>query len=166
MRKPLIPELMPLTLQDQDNNQKPQTTSVIEVLKNNAPESPLKPSASTETSVMQSSLYSVQHSGSTGSISIQNLLTSDATQTPADYAHKMHKKLDFSFSLPQSGSVRGQMNTLPIQCQTVNSGHSSDSSISFQSNSHTESDSKEITGYLQSRPTIHLSTLEDLYHSQ
>lgn len=155
--KPSIPEVMLVSLQDQENNQQPQTTSAIEVVDNKGPASQ-STFASIETSeAMQSISSSVQHCRNTGSPSSQNLMTVDATQMPPKYAHTVHNNLAFSISKPQSESVLGQ---------AVHSNHSSNSNISLQPNSAAESNSEESTTSLQIRPIIHLSTLEDLYHAQ
>ncbi|XP_041793481.1 uncharacterized protein LOC121606931 [Chelmon rostratus] len=162
MMKPPIPEIRLVSLQDQENYQKPQTTPAIEVMDNKAPASPLKPStwASMGISVMQSVSSSVQPSGNTGSPS---LMTNGATQIPLEYAHGVHDKIAFSISTPQSESVLGQVNTLQKRCHTVHSNHSS---ISPQPNNSTESNCEESTGNLQLRNITNLSMLEDLYHSQ
>lgn len=144
--KPYSSEVMLVSLQDQENNQKPQTTPAIEVVDNKAPASQLT-FASIETSeAMQSISSSVQHCRNTGSPSSQNLMT-----------HNAHNNLAFSISKPQSESVLGQ---------AVHSNYSSNSNISLQPNSAAESNSEESTTSLQIRPIIHLSTLEDLYHAQ
>ncbi|XP_076587293.1 uncharacterized protein LOC143321062 [Chaetodon auriga] len=168
MVKPPVPEVMLVSLQDQENNQKPQTTKAIEVLDNKAPASPFKPStwASMGTSVMQLISSSVQQSGSTGSSNSHGLMTNGATQIPSEYTHHVHDKIAFSISTPQSEGALGQVNTLPKQCHTVHSNHSSNSNISLQPNSPTESNCEESTSNLQKKNLTHLSRLEDLYHSQ
>lgn len=149
MMEPYIPEVMLVSLQDQENNQKPQTTSAIEVVDNKAPASQ-STFASIETSEARQSISSsVQHCRNTGSPSSQNLMTHNA--------HNVHNNLAFSISKPQSESVLGQ---------AVHSNYSSNSNISLQPNSAAESNSEESTTSLQIRPIIHLSTLEDLYHAQ
>lgn len=163
MRKPPIPEVMLVSLQDQENNQKPQTMPAIEV---KAPASPLQPStcASVQTSFMQSISSSVEHSGNTGSPRSHNLMTNGANQMPPEYAHNVHNKLAFSISTPQPGCVLSQLNTLPKQCHTVHSNYSSN--ISLQPNGPNKSNTQGSTSNQQIRPIIDLSTLEDLDHDQ
>ncbi len=157
--KHLIPEVMLVPLQDQENNQKPQTRPAIEVLGNKAPASPLKPftCASVQTSFMQSISSSVQHPGNAGSPSSHNLMTNGATEMPPEYPHNVHNKLALSISTSQPESVLSQLNT-------VHSNYSSN--ISLQPNGSKESNSQESTSSHQIRPIIHLSTLEDLDHDQ
>lgn len=145
--KPPIPEVMLVSLQGQQDNKKPQTMPAIDALGNKPPAPPptLSRCASMQTSVMQSNLSSVQHSGNTGSPRSHNVMTNGATKVPPEYAHNVHNKLAFSISTPQSESVC-QLNTLP--------------------NGPTESNSQKSTSNQQIRPIIHQSTLEDLDHSQ
>ncbi|XP_029296186.1 uncharacterized protein LOC115013805 [Cottoperca gobio] len=149
MMKPPIPEVMLVSLRDQENTQKAHTP-VFEVLGNRTPASPLKPStcASMQTSVMQSISSSAQQSGNTGSPSSNNLMTNGATQIP-----------------PQSESALGQLKTVPKHCQTVHSNHLN-SNISLRPNSPIESNSQESTSNQQIRPIIHLPTLEELDHGK
>lgn len=162
-----IPEVALVSVQDQEEDQIPQTTPAIEALVNKAPAPLFKPStfSSQEPSVMQAISSSVQHGGNIGSPSLQNLLPINATQTACKHAHNVHKNLAFSISTPKSESVPGQ-DTLPKQCQTVQSIHSSNVNISLQPNSAAESNSEESPTCPVVRPVIPLSTLEDLYHSQ
>lgn len=164
--KPPFPEVMLVSLQDQENNHQPQTTPAIELLGHKTPTSPPKPStcASVQTPVTQSISSSVQQPENTGSPSSHNPTTNGATQIPPEYALNTHSKLAFSISTPQSESVL--VNTVPKQCHTVHSNRSSNSNNSLQPNSHTESNSEESTGNQQIRPIIHLSMLEDLDHGQ
>ncbi|KAA8592197.1 hypothetical protein FQN60_017652 [Etheostoma spectabile] len=69
MMKPPIAEVMLFSLQDKENNQKPQTTPAVKVLGSRTPGSPLNPSAcaSVQTSVMQSVSSSVHQRGNTES---------------------------------------------------------------------------------------------------
>ncbi|XP_073322835.1 uncharacterized protein [Pagrus major] len=134
MMKLPIPEVMLSSLRDPEYNQKPQTTPAVDVVSNKDPATHLKSStcASVETSLMQSISSLVQHSRKTGT---QNLMT---PKMPPEYAHKVHNKLAFPISTPQS----------------------------LQPNVPTESNSEKKTSNLQIRPTVHPSTLEDVYHSQ
>ncbi|XP_031712448.1 uncharacterized protein LOC116388580 isoform X1 [Anarrhichthys ocellatus] len=168
MMKPPIPEVMLVSLQDQENNQKPQTTPAIDVLGYIPPAPPLKTSkcGSTQTSVMQSISSSVQQSGNTSSPGSHNLMTYGDTDVPPDYARYMLSKLAFSISTPQSDSVLGQLNTVPKQCHTVHSNHPSNSNISLQQNGPIESNSQESTSNQKITPIINLSTLEDLDQGQ
>uniref|UniRef100_A0A3B4VGP9 Kinesin motor domain-containing protein n=1 Tax=Seriola dumerili TaxID=41447 RepID=A0A3B4VGP9_SERDU len=153
--KPPMPEVMLVSLQDQENSQKPKT---MPVLGNKAPASPLKPStcASMRTSARQSISPPVQHSGNTGSSSS---IPNGATQISTEYTYNMHNKPASSISTPQSESVLGQ-------CHTVHSNHSSNSNNSLQPNSPAESNGQGSTSNQQIRPIIHLSALEDLDHDQ
>lgn len=132
MMKPQIAGVMLSSLRDQEYNQKPQTTPVTDILNNKDPATHLKSSscASVETPVMQSISSPVQHS--------QNLMTNGATQMPPEYAHKVHNKLAFPISAPQS----------------------------LQPDDPTESNSEKKTSNLKIRPIVHPSTLEDVFHSQ
>lgn len=132
MMKPPIPEVMLSSLLDQEYNQKPQTTPATDVLNNKDPATHPKSSscASVETPLIQSISSPVQHA--------QNLMTNGATQMPPEYAHKVHNKLAFPISTPQS----------------------------LQPDDPTESNSEKKTSNLQIRPIVHPSTLEDVYHSQ
>ncbi|XP_059192711.1 uncharacterized protein LOC131974423 [Centropristis striata] len=165
MKRP-IPEVMPVSVQDQENNEKPQTKPVFKVLGNQTPASPLKPSAlaSMQTSVMQSISSSVQQSGNTGSPSSHNLMSNDATQILPEYAQNIHNKCAFSISTPQSESGSCQLNTVPKQCHTVHLNHSSNSNI--QTKGPTESNGQESRGKQQIRPRSHLSILENLEHDR
>ncbi|XP_034398126.1 uncharacterized protein LOC117736718 [Cyclopterus lumpus] len=157
---------MLVSLQDQENNQKPQTTPAIEVLGYIPPVSTLKTSTcgSTQTSIMQSISSSVQQSGNTSSPGSHNLMTySGATHVPSEYARYMLSKLAFSISTPQSDSVLGQLNTVPKQCHTVHSNHPTNINISLQQNC---SNSRESASNYNNTPIINLSTLEDLDHGQ
>ncbi|XP_023266417.1 uncharacterized protein LOC111658217 [Seriola lalandi dorsalis] len=153
--KPPMPEVMLVSLQDQENSQKPKT---MPVLGNKAPASPLKPStcASMQTSARQSISPPVQHSWNTGSSSS---IPNGATQISTEYTYNMHNKPASSTATPQSESVLGQ-------CHTVHTNHSSNSNNSLQPNSPAESNGQEITSNQQIRPIIHLSALEDLDHDQ
>lgn len=153
MRSP-ISEVMKVSLQDQENRQTLKTTPVTEVVNNNPPKSLFKPStfASTEPSSMQSISSSVQHCGNTGS-----------SNSPPEYADYVCNNLAFFISKQQSENFPGQ-DILPKQRYTMHSNHSSN--MSLQPNSAAESNSEVSTTSLQIRPTIHLSTLEDLYHAQ
>lgn len=166
--KPPIPEVMLVSFQDQENNQKPQTTPAIEVLAYIPPESSLKTSTcgSTQTYIMQSISSSVQQSGNTSSPGSHSLMTYGATHVPPEYACYMLSKLAFSIPKPQSDSVLGQLNTVPKQCHTVHSNHPSNSNISLQQNGSIESNSQESTSNHTITPIINLSTLEDLDHGQ
>ncbi len=159
MIKPPIPEVMPVSIQDQENNQKHQTTSAIKVLDNKANTPKLKPSASTE-AFMESNLDFIQHTENSDSFNSHDLLTNGTSKLPTIHALDIQKKLDFSISTQQSGSVLGHLDTFPKQRHIVNSNHTSNSSIALQSKSSTQSNSEE------SGPIVHLSTLENLYHSQ
>ncbi|XP_042276051.1 uncharacterized protein LOC121903263 isoform X1 [Thunnus maccoyii] len=158
MVEPPIPEVMLVSLQDQENSQKPQTQPA------RAPESPLKPStcAPMQSSVIQPISSFLQHSGNTSSPGSH----SGATKMPPKYAENMHTKPASSVSLPQSENVLGHVNSMPNQCQSVHSDHPSNSSISLQNNRLTESNIQESTCNQQIGPIIHLSTLEDLDHAQ
>lgn len=167
MMKPPIPEVMLVSLQDQENNQIPQTTPASEIVDNKAPASLFKPStfASLEPSAVQAISSSVQHGGNTGSPRSQNLMPINATQTAPKYTHNVHNNLGFSISKPKSESVLGQ-DTLPKQCQPVQRNHSSNVNISLRPKSAAESNSEGTTTSPHIRPIIPLSTLEDLYHAQ
>lgn len=156
-----IPEVVLVSVQDQEDNQIPQTTPTIETLVNKASAPLFKPStfASQEPSVMQAISSSVQHGGNTGSLSLQNLMPINATQTACKHAHNAHNNLAFSISKPKSQRVLGK-DTLSKQCQTVQSNHSSNVNISLRPKS-AEGPTCPLV-----RPIIPLSTLEDLYHSQ
>ncbi|XP_045889775.1 uncharacterized protein LOC123959647 [Micropterus dolomieu] len=160
MMKPSIAEVMLVSLQDQDNNHKPQTMPAIEVLGKRVLASQRKPCthASMQTSV--------QHSGNSSSHSSHNLMTNGATQMPPEDTPNVHNKLASSLSARQSESVLGKANKLPKQCHTVQIDHSNNSIISLQLNYSTESNNQEGTSNRQIRPIIHLSTLEDLKHGQ
>nr|XP_046243488.1 uncharacterized protein LOC124058362 isoform X2 [Scatophagus argus] len=166
--RPHIPEVTLVSLQDQENNQKLQTTPASEVVDNKAPASLLKSTAcaSKETSAMQSISAPVQHSGNSGSPNPQNLMANGATQMPQEHSHSVHSGLTFSIPNSQSESVLSRLKTLPKQYHTVNSNHSRNSTISLQPSSTTESKSEESTNNLHIRPLIHLSMLEDFYHCQ
>lgn len=153
MRFP-ISEIMKVSLQDQENRETPKTTLATEIANNNSPNSLFKPStfASTETSSMQSISSSVQHCGNTGS-----------SNSPPEYADYGCNNLAFFISKQQSGNFPGQ-DILPKQHDTMHSNNSSN--MSLQPNSAAESNSEEIITSLQIKPTIYLSTLEDLYHAQ
>ncbi|XP_040011667.1 uncharacterized protein LOC120805479 isoform X2 [Xiphias gladius] len=150
-----LPEVMLVSLQDQENSQKPQT---MPVLGNEAPASPLKACTSMQTSVVHSISPSARYSRNTDSPSSHNLIPNGATQMPTEYAHNMYNKPAFSISTP-SESVLGQ-------CDTVHSNHSSDSSNSLPPNIPAKSNGQESPSNQQIRPIIHLSTLEDLDHAQ
>ncbi|XP_056275216.1 uncharacterized protein LOC130196855 isoform X2 [Pseudoliparis swirei] len=159
MMKPPIPEVILVSLRDQENNQKPQTTPAIEVLGYIPPTSPLKTSTcgSTETSIMHSISSSAQPSGNTSSPNSHNLMTySGATHVPPEYSRYMLSKLAFSISTPQSDSVLGQLNTVPKQCHTGHSNHPTNTNISLQKNCQETASNYTIT------PITNLSTLEDL----
>lgn len=151
--EPPTSEVMLVSLQGQENSQKPQIQPAIEVLSNRTPESPLKPSprASMQTLLTQPISSFLQHSGKTGSPGSHN------------GAHNMLNKPASSSSLPQSESVLGH---LPNQCDSVCSDHPRNSSISLQNNKSTESNSQGSTCNQQIGSIIHLSTLEDLDHAQ
>ncbi|XP_028433888.1 uncharacterized protein LOC114555584 isoform X2 [Perca flavescens] len=168
MMKPPIAEVMLVSLQDEENNQKPQTMPTIKVLGSRTLGSPLNPSAcaSVQTSVIQSISSSVHQCGNTGSPSSHKLTTNGATQMPPEYAHNMHNKLAFSISSTQSESVLGQLNTVQKPCHTVHINHFSNSNISLQPNGPIESNIQESTSNQQIRPIIHLSTPKDLDHGQ
>lgn len=165
MMKSPIPEVEPISVQDQEDSQTPETTPAIETLVNKAPASLFKPStfASLEPSLMQAISSSVQYGGNTGSPSSQNLMPINATQIEPKYAHSVHSNLAFSISKPKSESVLGQ-DTLTKHCQTVQSNHSSNVNISLRPAA--ESTSEESPTCLQIRPIIPFSTMEDLCHSQ
>lgn len=148
-----IPEVVLVSVQDQEDNQIPQTTPTIETLVNKASAPLFKPST------FASQEPSVQHGGNTGSLSLQNLMPINATRTACKHAHNAHNNLSFSISKPKSERVLGK-DTLSKQCQTVQSNHSSNVNISLRPKS-AEGPTCPLV-----RPIIPLSTLEDLYHSQ
>ncbi|XP_071339147.1 kinesin-like protein KIF24 isoform X2 [Trachinotus anak] len=153
--KPPIPEVVLVSLQDQENSQKPQARPILD---NNTPATPHKPStcASMQTSVLHSISPLVQHSRNTDS---SRSISNGAAQMPTEYTYNIHNKPVSSISTLQSESVFGQ-------CRTVHSNHSSTSNNSLQPNSRAESNGQESTSNQQIRPIIHLSASEDLDHAQ
>ncbi|KAK9523385.1 hypothetical protein VZT92_019780 [Zoarces viviparus] len=98
MMKPPIPEVMLVSLQDQENNQKPQTTLAIDVLGFIPPASPLKTSkcGSTQTSVMQSISSSVQQPGNTSSSGSHNLMTYESNSQESTSNQKITPIINLS----------------------------------------------------------------------
>lgn len=156
-----------VSLQDHDSSSKPQTMQAPEVLGDKTSASVLKPPvcASLEASVMPSISPCVQNSGKTGSANLRNQATNGATQTPLENAHRGHNRHAFAISTPQSESTLCQGSTLPKLPHPGNLNQSNNSNISQQPNGSTESCVEKSTNQ-QVRPIIHLSMLEDIYHSQ
>lgn len=136
-----VAEVMLYSAQEQEDNQKPQTTPAIQLVPTFVP---------------------VQHCRNTGLTSSQNLMTVDTTQIQPKYAQNV-PSLAFPISKPQSKKVLG-WDTL--QSQAVHPSHSSNSNISLQQKCAALSNNEKSPPSLQIRPVLHLSTLEDLYHAQ
>ncbi|KAM8886441.1 uncharacterized protein AB9W97_013530 isoform 2-T4 [Spinachia spinachia] len=138
--------------QDQETNQKTQTTPAIGVLDYKPPASPLKTSACspTETLVMQSISSSVL-SGNSSSLGSQNLMTYGAIRVPSAYAGCMLSK----------PAVK-QLKTVSKQCHIVHSNHPGNSNISLQQcgpielNGHGSTNNQKIT------PIFNLPTFGEL----